>query len=65
MYYSVFFFLKVQIIFRGEVSRAPGSLSYEEQTAEYILFTTNSTTLAVIEEHEKRLYINPFVPGTI
>ena len=41
-----------KIIFRGEVSKAPGSLKGCENSAEYIMFTQNEKILSIIEKED-------------
>lgn len=47
-----------EVVFRGEINKAPGSLHDAEKAAEPLLFTLHSAALARIEEHDRLLFEN-------
>ena len=48
--------LDQQLIFRGEVNKAPGCLHEVEKAAEPILFTMEASVLHLIDEHDRELF---------
>ena len=45
-----------EVVFRGEINKAPGCLANSEDAAEPILFTMEASVLQRIDEHDKLLF---------